>query len=99
MDVHKMCIYIPLNFQNQIQKTHGEKKRKIAMWIVCLCVLSFCDTIHIRFVFYVSNLVLKISRMVNTSCERLQILFEFFKNLQIRILKSGIIVSHKIWYH
>jgi hypothetical protein len=42
MDVHKMCIYIPLNIQNQIQKTHGETKKRncyVNSMFVCFVLL------------------------------------------------------------
>jgi hypothetical protein len=72
---HKMCIYILLDFQNQIQNTHGETKMK--NWCVhsvglCLCLFVTLFILDFSFFFLLalySGFGSENSGMVNTSCE------------------------------
>jgi hypothetical protein len=65
------------------------------MWIVSFVFLSYCDTIHVEFIFLlylcILNFVAKNVGIINTYVVNTNI--EFFKNLQIGILRSCI-----MWY-
>ena len=50
----EMCVHIPKYSQNQIQNRHMETQKRNCYVNSVTVFLSFCETIHVGFVFFVS---------------------------------------------
>jgi hypothetical protein len=85
VNVHRMCVYNPIILRTNSKKYIEKKKRQTDLSIASFCALSFCDTIHVGFVFFVSlcisNLVLKTILIVNTHLVNTHHFKEIFRNL------------------
>jgi hypothetical protein len=80
ISIHKMCVYNISNFENQIQNSHRETKKRNLTRIVSQKDKSSNGTIHISICLFcfsmcISNLVLKSLGMVNTSLMNTEIFF------------------------
>jgi hypothetical protein len=73
--------------------------------MVSFVLLSFCDTIHVEFVFFilmcvcVLNFVLKTLGIINLYLVSTNIVFHYLRSLKNDILINGIMVSFSDWDH